>query len=75
MPPELGEWPLALEDDGPRAALPRRRCHGQGKRDIAEVLRRLVEQGIAFEGSDDRANRSLEDIFVDLVEEPQEVAA
>jgi ABC-2 type transport system ATP-binding protein len=41
---------------------------------IEEVLRRLVQQNIVFEGVD-TSESSLEDIFVDLVENRIEVAA
>ena len=47
---------------------------GKGKREVAEVLRLLVEQGIAFEGVE-TSESTLEDIFVDLVENRIEVAA
>ena len=50
------------------------RRFGKGKREIAEVLRLLVQQGIAFDGID-TAESSLEDIFVDLVENRIQVTA
>jgi len=73
LPPGLGEFPLGLEDHGRTLHYRGGDATGQGKRDIAEVLRRLVEQGIAFEGID-TTESSLEDIFVDLVESRIEVA-
>jgi ABC-2 type transport system ATP-binding protein len=73
LPAGLGDFPLGLEDHGRTLHYRGGDGTGQGKRDIAEVLRRLVEQGIAFEGID-TAESSLEDIFVDLVENRIEVA-
>jgi ABC-2 type transport system ATP-binding protein len=74
LPAELGEFPLMLEDEGRTLRYRGGDGTGKGKREIAEVLRRLVEQGIAFEGID-TTESSLEDIFVDLVENRIEVPA
>ena len=47
---------------------------GKGKREVAELIRTLVAQGIGFDGIDTRES-SLEDIFVDLVEGREGVPA
>jgi ABC-2 type transport system ATP-binding protein len=74
LPPSLSEFPLALENAGRTLRYRGGDGTGKGKREIAEVLRILVQQGIAFEAIDTRES-SLEDIFVDLVEDRIEVAA
>jgi ABC-2 type transport system ATP-binding protein len=74
LPAGLGEFPLSLTDRGRTLCYRGGDGTGAGKREIADVLRRLVEQGIAFEGVDTRES-SLEDIFVDLLENRIEVAA
>jgi ABC-2 type transport system ATP-binding protein len=67
LPAGFGELPLTLEDHGRTLHYRGGDGTGTGKREIAELLRRLVEQGIAFEGID-TTESSLEDIFVDLLE-------
>jgi ABC-2 type transport system ATP-binding protein len=74
LPAGLGEFPLLLENEGRTLHYRGGDGTGKGKREIAEVLRLLVRQGIAFEGID-TAESSLEDIFVDLVENRVEVPA
>jgi ABC-2 type transport system ATP-binding protein len=74
LPAGLGELPLMLEDEGRTLRYRGGDGTGKGKREIAELLRRLVEQGIAFEGID-TTESSLEDIFVDLLESRIEVSA
>jgi ABC-2 type transport system ATP-binding protein len=66
-PPFLGAFPLVLENDGRCLRYRGGDGTGKGKREIAEVLRLLVENEIAFEAVD-TSESSLEDIFVDLVE-------
>ena len=66
-PPFLGAFPLTLENDGRCLRYRGGDGTGKGKREIAEVLRLLVENDIAFEAVD-TSESSLEDIFVDLVE-------
>ena len=66
-PPFLGAFPLVLENDGRCLRYRGGDGTGKGKREIAEVLRLLVENDIAFEAVD-TSESSLEDIFVDLVE-------
>jgi ABC-2 type transport system ATP-binding protein len=67
LPATLGEFPLSLEDEGRTLRYRGGDGTGKGKREIAEVLRLLVRQDIAFEEVDTRES-TLEDIFVDLVE-------
>ena len=67
LPAALGEFPLALEDEGRTLRYRGGDGTGRGKREIADVLRLLVRQDIAFEGVE-TSESSLEDIFVDLVE-------
>jgi ABC-2 type transport system ATP-binding protein len=69
--PEIPGWlcayPLSLEDDGQTLVYRGGDGTGRGKREVADVLRALVEQGVAFEGVETRES-SLEDIFVDLLD-------
>ncbi len=67
IPAGFGEFPLLLENEGRTLHYRGGDGTGAGKREIAEVLRLLVQQGIAFDGVD-TSESSLEDIFVDLVE-------
>lgn len=65
IPPELGEWQLALDDEG--HAL-RYTFDAQAERTgIPSLLRKLGDLGIGFKDLD-TSKSSLEDIFVDLVE-------
>ena len=74
LPAALRAFPLSLVSEGQCLLYRGGDGTGKGKREIAEVLRLLVEQGIAFDGVETRES-SLEDIFVDLVENRIEVAA
>jgi ABC-2 type transport system ATP-binding protein len=74
LPAALGEFPLSLEDEGRTLRYRGGDGTGKGKREIAEVLRLLVGQNIAFEEVDTRES-TLEDIFVDLVEGREGAAA
>jgi ABC-2 type transport system ATP-binding protein len=72
IPPELGEWALDVEDEGNKLryvfdAL----AEHTG---IPSLLRKLGDLGIGFKDLE-TTKSSLEDIFVDLVHEPQEKAA
>ncbi len=67
IPPELGDWPLQLSDDGQTLSY---RFDAQADdTGIADLLRRLERHGIDFKDLHSRQS-SLEDIFVDLVREP-----
>jgi ABC-2 type transport system ATP-binding protein len=74
LPAGFGEFPLTLTDEGRTLCYRGGDGTGKGKREIADVLRLLVQQGVAFEGVD-TSESSLEDIFVDLLENRIEVAA
>ncbi|WP_033922429.1 ABC transporter ATP-binding protein [Sphingomonas sp. 37zxx] len=64
--PELAEWDLALIDEGHKL---RYVFDAQAERTgIPSLLRRLADMGVAFKDLD-TSKSSLEDIFVDLVEE------
>jgi len=66
IPPELAEWELTLADEG--HAL-RYVFDAQAERTgIPSLLRRLGDLGIGFKDLD-TSKSSLEDIFVDLVEQ------
>jgi ABC-2 type transport system ATP-binding protein len=65
LPAELGDWHLALEDDGHRL---RYTFDAQAERTgIPSLLHKLAELGIAFKDLE-TSKSSLEDIFVGLVE-------
>ncbi|UZK68062.1 ABC transporter ATP-binding protein [Sphingomonas sp. S1-29] len=66
VPSELAEWDLALIDEGHKL---RYVFDAQAERTgIPSLLRRLADMGVAFKDLD-TSKSSLEDIFVDLVEE------
>jgi len=73
LPETLSGFPLSLEDDGRTLIYRGGDGTGRGKREAAAVINTLVRSGIAFDGIETRES-SLEDIFVDLVEQG-EVAA
>lgn len=74
IPSALSAFPLHLSDD--RRALIYRGGDGmgQGKRDVADLTRALVAQGIVYTALDIHES-SLEDIFVDLVDHRPEGTA
>jgi ABC-2 type transport system ATP-binding protein len=67
IPPQLGDWPLSLEDEGRRLVY----SFDANTEDngISALLRRLGEMGIEFTDLDTKQS-SLEDIFVSLVGQP-----
>ncbi|HLV08233.1 MAG TPA: ABC transporter ATP-binding protein [Croceibacterium sp.] len=67
VPSVLESYQLALEDHGTTLVYRGGDGSGKGKREAAEVIKMLVEQGIGFDAID-TSESSLEDIFVDLVE-------
>ena len=74
LPARLGEFPLSLEDGGKCLLFRGGDGTGKGKREVADILRLLVQGGIAFEGVE-TSESTLEDIFVDLVEGREGAAA
>jgi ABC-2 type transport system ATP-binding protein len=73
VPTALASHPVTLEDDG-HTLVYRGGEDGQGKREAAEVIKAVVAAGIGFDGIVTR-DSSLEDIFVDLVEGKEGLAA
>ena len=73
VPDALAAYPVALENEGRVLVYRGGDGSGKGKREAAELIKALVGQGISFDEIDTRES-SLEDIFVDLVENG-EVAA
>ena len=67
LPASLGAYAVALEEGGRTLHYRGGDGTGKGKREIAEILRILVAEGITFEAIDTRET-SLEEIFVGLVE-------
>ena len=71
IPSELDEWHLSIEDEGKSL---RYVFDAQAERTgIPSLLRKLAELGIGFKDLETHKS-SLEDIFVDLVENPREPA-
>jgi ABC-2 type transport system ATP-binding protein len=69
LPGELDEWHLSIEDEGKRL---RYVFDAQAERTgIPSLLRKLAELGIGFKDLETHKS-SLEDIFVDLVDNPRE---
>jgi ABC-2 type transport system ATP-binding protein len=73
IPGWLCAYPLALEDEGRTLVYRGGDGTGRGKREVADLLRALVEQGVGFQAVETRES-TLEDIFVDLVEKRVEPA-
>ncbi len=68
VPDALCAYPLHLEDDGFTLAYRGGDGTGKGRAEVAALAQALALQGIAYTALDQKAS-SLEDIFVDLVEE------
>ena len=66
IPPELGEWPLELRDEGHELLLSF--DANADRTGVPSLLRRMSDLGIAFKDINTRQS-SLEDIFVSLVSE------
>ena len=75
LPEGLASFPVHLSDDGTELTYRGGDGTGEGKREVAQLTRALVEHGVEFVALDIH-DSSLEDIFVDLVgDKPKEVAA
>jgi ABC-2 type transport system ATP-binding protein len=68
VPGALCAYPLHLEDDGFTLAYRGGDGTGKGRTEVAALAQALALQGIAYTALDQKAS-TLEDIFVDLVEE------
>ena len=66
IPTALAQYPLELQEDNRLLVYRGGDGAGQGKRDVADITRLLVQHDILFEQIDIRES-SLEDIFVGLV--------
>lgn len=74
IPSAIADYPVHLEDDGRRLVYRGGDGTGKGKRDVAELAQTMTRHGIAFTGLETRES-TLEDIFVDLVNEQSEAEA
>ncbi|KLI63804.1 ABC transporter ATP-binding protein [Aurantiacibacter marinus] len=74
VPGSLSAYPLHLEQEGTCLVYRGGDGTGKGKREVADLAQDLVRNNIQFTGLDTRES-TLEDIFVDLVEDKQAEAA
>ncbi|MDD3798579.1 MAG: ABC transporter ATP-binding protein [Novosphingobium sp.] len=70
VPEALGRYNIHLHDDGRLLCYRGGNGTGNGKADVAEIARILVEQGIRFTALD-QSESSLEDIFVEMMQDQE----
>ncbi len=70
VPQSLSRYPLHLERNGTCLVYRGGDGTGRGKQEIADLAQQLVVEGVAYTGLETR-DSTLEDIFVDLVEDKQ----
>ena len=68
LPPAIARFPVELEAAGTSLCYRGGDGTGAGRREVADLTKALTAQGIDYVGIDVRES-SLEDIFVNLVEE------
>ena len=74
LPAALSGFPVSLDDDGATLVYRGGDGTGRGKREVADLTRLLVHEGIGFSAME-TAESSLEEIFVGLVEGRKDAAA
>ena len=74
IPAAIASYPLHLEDAGHGLVYRGGDGTGKGKREVAELAQLMVRNGLTFTGLETRES-TLEDIFVDLVQDRPEVVA
>lgn len=70
VPASLSRYPVHLENGGTCLVYRGGDGTGKGKRDVAEIAQVMAREGIVFTGMETRES-TLEDIFVDLLNEPE----
>ncbi|MDN3645519.1 ABC transporter ATP-binding protein [Pontixanthobacter aestiaquae] len=68
LPADIAAYPVTLSEDGKELCYRGGDGSGKGKEEVADITKALTKAGIDYNGIDIHES-SLEDIFVDLVEE------